>query len=153
MVEGDGVRSTLRASRQELPVWCGCGVEDVYSGKDRRCYARVKDHIFIFCYPEGAKQPVIEATTRDISAEGLCFDTDAFIHKDTEFFLEMYAPVDYYKRVLESITIKVRVVWQELLVLPQGSNKWRVGLEFIVINKGDRAKIAKYVEEGFVNRG
>ncbi len=152
MAEGDGSRSILRASRQELSVGCGYGVEDAYSGKDRRCYARVKDHIFIFCYPEDAGQILIEATSRDVSAEGLCFDTDAFIHKDTEFFLEMYAPVDYYKRVLEAITIKVRVVWQELLVLPQGSNKWRIGLEFIAINKEDRAKIAKYVEEGFVNR-
>ncbi|MFA5118920.1 MAG: PilZ domain-containing protein [Candidatus Omnitrophota bacterium] len=152
MAECDGARSMVRDSRQELFVGCGYGLEEAYSGKDRRCYARVKDHIFIFCYPQDNLTELIEAVTRDVSAEGLSFDTDVFIHKDTEFFLEMYAPVDYHKRVLESITIKVRVAWQELLVLSQGANKWRVGLEFIAVNQEDRGKIAKYVEEGFVNR-
>jgi hypothetical protein len=142
----------VRDRRQELFAGCGYGIEEAYSGKDRRCHARVKDHIFIFCYPQGNRPELIEAATRDVSAQGLSFDTDVLIHKDTEFFLEMYAPLDYYKRVLESITIKVRVAWQELLVLSTGANKWRIGLEFIAINKEDRGKIAKYVEEGFVNR-
>ncbi|MFA6216382.1 MAG: PilZ domain-containing protein [Candidatus Omnitrophota bacterium] len=152
MIERDGARGTLRTSRQELSSWCGYGVEEAYSGKDRRCYARVKDYIFIFCYPADRRSILIEATTRNLSAEGLCFDTDVFVHKDRELFLEMYVPVDYYKRVLESMSIKARVVWQELLVFPQGSNKWRVGLDFIAINKEDQEKIAKYVETGFVDR-
>ena len=124
--------------------------EDVPS-TDRRRQPRIKDSIFIFCR-ETHEARVIEGVTNDICSGGLCFDSPERLAPGTEVRLEMYTPLDYHKRVLESLYVSGRVTWCVPLGNDPGSNEYRVGLRFEAVSAEDDQKISRYVEDGFTDR-
>jgi hypothetical protein len=120
---------------------------------DRRMNPRIRDHIFVFLQASGQdRSGSVQAVTNDISSGGLCFDTTATLHQGDDMTIEMYAPLDYHKRVLESMYIKAKVAWVSSLAFEAEGNRFRVGLSYQDIAASDKEKLARYVEDGFVER-
>ena len=119
---------------------------------ERRTAPRVKDHIFVFFRLAGQSGDFRECLTRNISSGGLSVDTVQQLPVDELVYLELYAPGDYNKHVLQSIYITAKVVWNLMLNGDPGSNQYRSGLQYSVISKKDQANLSRYCEEGFVER-
>ena len=116
---------------------------------ERRKYKRLKDNIFIFGSLRLSPSEEFKAFTRDISTGGLMFERERDIPNQGELELEMYQPMDCDKRVIFSIPILTEVKWTRKIEkdnFEQGENKYRVGVEFLEIEEGDRKIIATYVE-------
>jgi hypothetical protein len=142
---------TAEDMQNEFPGLFGYKKEEIPE-VDRRQQPRIKDNIFIFCKAGSIGPEVIEGITSDIGSGGLCFDTTVRLAPGTEVSLEMYTPLDYHKRVLESMYITAHVAWCSPLEQGAGSNSHRVGLRFAAIAAADKERISRYVEDGFADR-
>ncbi len=121
--------------------------------RDKRSAPRIRDHIFVFMHLNDTDgRQSVQAVTNDISSGGLCIDTSVQVRPGDRLSLEMYAPLDYHKRVLESMYIKTEVAWVREISSDAESNRFRVGLAYREIAGNDREKLSRYVEDGFVDR-
>ncbi len=118
---------------------------------EKRGCPRVMDHVFAFLWKD-EKSGITECVTNDIGIGGICFDTCTRLTPGCEAWIEIYAPCDYGKRHLESVIARGKVIWLTELEGEKGSNRYRVGMSFVLIEDRDRARIGRYVENGFIDR-
>jgi hypothetical protein len=121
--------------------------------RDKRSVPRIRDHSFVFLHlNDTERRQAVQAVTNDISSGGLCIDTTVQVRPGDLFSVEMYAPLDYHKRVLESMYVKTEVAWVKEISSDADSNRFRVGLAYKEIAGNDREKLSRYVENGVVDR-
>ncbi|MDD5773799.1 MAG: PilZ domain-containing protein [bacterium] len=107
-------------------------------------------NLFIFYKLKSDTPDKSMAITCNISGNGLMFETERDIFKDEIIDLEIYQPFNQCKSIYLSIPVKSKVAWIEKICknnFHEGENKFKVGMEFIEINKEDRKKIVKYIEK------
>ncbi len=119
--------------------------------QEQRKFPRIKEHIFVHGQSMKRKDTnIIKGFTNNISAGGLMFETDKRIFPPDVFNLEIYQPSRQWRRKLISIPILAKVK-RVTKISPfnkqQGSNKYRVGVEFIEVDNSQRKAIAEYVKE------
>lgn len=115
-----------------------------------RKFIRLKDHVFIFCdlgsnFSDGSK-----TITQNISGGGAMLETERQIRPGREFKLEIYQPTGRSRKMIFSIPVLAKVVWNrkiEKTSFEEGENKYRMGLKFLDIKDEDRQRIVKYVKE------
>jgi c-di-GMP-binding flagellar brake protein YcgR len=93
---------------------------------------------------------IVKAFTRDISAGGLCFETEQPITARTVLSLEIYQPLRKPEGRILSIPVQAKVKWvisTNTATRYQGSNKYRLGVEFVKIGGRERKEIAGYVKD------
>jgi len=128
----------------------GITMGTVRTGKRRR-FCRLNDHIFILCQlMEKENVRIVKAFTRNISAGGLCFETEQPIPARTVLSLEIYQPLRKSEGRILSIPAQAKVKWvisNDTATRYQGSNKYRLGVEFVKIGGRERKEIAGYVKD------
>jgi c-di-GMP-binding flagellar brake protein YcgR len=115
---------------------------------ERRKIPRLKDNIFILVNLKSNQNGLFKTVTKDISGSGLMFETERDIPKGSKLELEVYQPLDSFKRMIFSVLILAKVVWKRKIEkdnFEKGENKYRVGVIFLKISEEDRKKILKYV--------
>lgn len=119
--------------------------------EERRRFRRLNDRIFILCQLMKKKDmDVIKGFSNDISASGLCFETDRVISPQAIFSLEIYQPLRRSKEELTAVSALAKVKWvtqMDIVSKYEGSNKYRVGVEFVEIDNRERKAIAEYVQD------
>jgi c-di-GMP-binding flagellar brake protein YcgR len=123
---------------------------DGYPDLERRKFSRLKDNIFILGSLKSSPTEEFKAITNNISADGIMFETERNISKDSELELEIYQPVNRHKDIIFSIPVLARVIWVEELKkdnFEQGENIYRIGIEFSEIKEEDRQRVAKFINE------
>lgn len=119
--------------------------------KELRTFSRLNDRIFILCRFRKKKDvDIIKGFTNDISAGGLMFETDRLIPPKDVLNLEIYQPLSQFTREIISIPILAKVKWVTEMNIAdkyEGSNKYRMGVEFIKIDDRERKVIAEYVQD------
>ena len=117
--------------------------------KEKRRFPRLNDRILIFSKTAESLEPVRDIT-KNISSSGLMFEPCRSISPQTIFDLEIYQPLRESKREFISISILAKVKWVTQINIPdkyEGSNKYRIGVEFIEIDDRERKWIAGYVQD------
>jgi c-di-GMP-binding flagellar brake protein YcgR len=108
---------------------------------ERRLFKRVQAPVY--CRPAGIALKFMQPKQQrplDISLGGMRIYADEPVKKGTKLELELFLPDQ------TTVTCRVEVVWID--VLPAGSPaKHDVGLKFIDIKEGDRARLAQVLEE------
>ena len=107
---------------------------------ERRQYKRVIAPVY--CRPAGIGLRFLEGKRKplDISLGGMRIYADEPVKKGTKLELELFLPDN------SSVTCKVEVVWID--ALPAGAPaKHDVGLKFIDIKDGDRARLAAVLDD------
>ena len=110
------------------------------SGDERRQFKRVRAPVY--CRPAGVGLRFLTGKTKpqDISLGGMRIYADEAVKKGTKLELELFLPDQ------TSVTCKVEVVWVD--ELPAGSPaKHDVGLKFIDIKDGDRARLGAVLDD------
>lgn len=119
--------------------------------EDRRRFRRLNDRIFILCqFMKKKDVDVIKGFSNDISAGGLCFETDRFISPQAVFSLEIYQPLRHSREELTTVFALAKVKWvtqTDIAGKYEGSNKYRVGVEFVEIGERERNVMAGYVQD------
>lgn len=120
-----------------------------HRGLEHRKYQRAKKVIFILCKLSNAEEP-IEYIAQNIGAGGLMFEADTPFSIGAKLDIEIYQPVTYDKREFISIFAPASVVWIKEIEWAKkykGSNRYRLGVQFIRLDQEDRIKIDMYVKE------
>lgn len=116
----------------------------------RRGYHRLKENIFIFCRQSSGSWGEFKAITSDIGGGGLMFETERDISAGEALELEIYQPDDCQENTIVSIPVLAKIAWKKQIEkenFQQGENRYRIGIEFLEIEEGDRKMIAQYVKE------
>lgn len=77
------------------------------------------------------------------------FETEENIPKESKLELEIYQPIDRYKRIIFSVPVLARIIWTRKIKkdnFQEGGNKYKVGVGFSKIKGEDRQRIIKYLE-------
>lgn len=120
-----------------------------------RKFIRFKDSIFIFCDSGSDPSAEFKTITQNISGGGAMLETERQIRPGRELKLEIYQPAGRRKKVIFSIPVLAKVVWNrkiERTSFEEGENKYRMGLKFLDIKDEDRQRIVKYVEESVLEK-
>ena len=92
-----------------------------------------------------------KAHTRNISAEGLMFETETNIfEKSDEFEIELYQPLYYRKPIIFCMPVLAKVIWMIKIEKDHfeiGENQYRTGIQFLKIKEQDRQRIINYVND------
>ena len=121
--------------------------------EERRRFPRLNDRIIIhYRYTEKKNADMgnaIKGFSKNISAGGLMFESDRSIPAQAIFNLEIYQPLRNSNEQIISIPALAKVKWKVRIDNTnedKGSNKYRIGAEFLEIDAGERNAIAKYVK-------
>ena len=125
---------------------------------EKRKFPRIEDAIFFlhnfstnainlsFSSIQGFK-----AHARNISAEGLMFETETNIfEKSDEFEIELYQPLYYRKPIVFCMPVLAKVIWMIKIEKDHfeiGENQYRTGIQFLKIKEQDRQRIINYVND------
>lgn len=124
-------------------------MEVVYS-KEKRRFKRIEESIFILLqFRERKGLTLIKGFANNISAGGLMFETDRSMPCVKHFILEIYQPQGESQDEIISITTLAKVKWAKRIDTADrfdGSNKFKIGMEFIKIDDKARKMIADYVQ-------
>lgn len=119
--------------------------------EERRRFERLNDRIFILCqFVKKKDVDIIKGFSNDVSAGGLCFETDRFISPQAIFSLEIYQPLRRSKEELINVSALAKVKWvrqTDIAGKYEGSNKYKIGVEFVKIDNRERKAIAEYVQD------
>ena len=119
--------------------------------EDRRRFRRVNDRIFILCqFMKKKYVDIIKGFSNDLSAGGLCFETDRFISPQAIFSLEIYQPLRQSKEELITVFALAKAKWvtqTDIAGKYEGSNKYIIGVEFVEVDNRERKAIAEYVQD------
>lgn len=119
--------------------------------EERRRFRRLNDRIFILCqFMKNENVDIVKGFSNDISAGGLCFETDRVISPRAIFSLEIYQPLRQSKEELVTVFALAKVKWvrqTDIAGKYEGSNKYKIGVEFVEVDNRERKAIAKYVQE------
>ena len=123
---------------------------DIAHLKERRRFSRLNERIFIFCrFMEEEDVDIIKGFANNVSAGGLMFEIERSIPPQTIFSLEIYQPLIQSKEEFISISASAKVKWATQIDSADkygNSNKYRIGVEFVEIDDGERKTIAEYVQ-------
>ncbi len=118
--------------------------------KERRRFPRLNEGVFfLYQFMEKKDMDIMKGFTNNISTGGLMFETDRPISAEDLFILEIYQPLRQFKEEIISISTAVKVRWVTQIDRSdkyEGSNKYRIGVEFVEIDKEERKTIAKYMQ-------
>lgn len=117
---------------------------------ERRRYPRLQDNVFVFCILGSNSCEEFKAFTKDMSAGGLMFEAERDIPKASRLELEIYQPTGRRNDMFFSISVLVRVIWTNKIDkdnFEEGENRFRIGVKFLEIEREDRKRISKYIEE------
>ena len=109
----------------------GLGLFDAQARRQRRKFLRMSERWFAFYSLDQQPDRLVEAITNNIGAGGVSFDTNRLLPKQSQIWIELYAPLPEQRQMVESIYIKGCVIWQRMLVGKAGNNKFRVGVSFL----------------------
>lgn len=123
---------------------------NVVCSKEKRRFKRIEESIFILLqFGEREGLTLIKGFANNISAGGLMFETDRPIPCVKHFILEIYQPQGESQDEIISITTLAEVKWVKQIDTADrfdGSNKFKIGMEFIKIDDKARKTIADYVQ-------
>lgn len=124
--------------------------KEISPGLERRRYPRLQDNVFVFGALKSNSCGEFKAFTKDISAGGLMFEAERDIPKESELELEIYQPTGRCNDMFFSISVLVKVIWVSRIEkdnFEEGENRFRIGVKFLEIEKEDRKRINRYIEE------
>lgn len=125
--------------------------------EERRRFRRLNGRIFVLCQlMEKEVGRIIKTFTRDISGGGLCFETEQLILAGTMLGLEIYQPLSESREKYISISALGKVKWVTGINITKrdvGSNKYRVGVEFVKVGGKERKEIIGYVKDELSGQG
>lgn len=116
--------------------------EDV--GAEKRKYPRVEEKIPVLYQVPGGEQ-VEEGSTHDISAGGVCFESDVFVPSASAMEVQINKPIDGGLKAILPIHANVKVIW----IKQSETGKYKLGLEFTSIEEKHRKEIIRNVKERF----
>lgn len=115
-----------------------------YIGIERRKFPRLEIPLFIFYRLEtGDSFVMLKAISRNISGQGLMFEIEKPLPIGSMLYLEIYQPSVRYKDLIFLVYVRARAIWVDEEVK---DNKYQIGVEFVEVEKEDKAKIMEYVE-------
>ncbi len=124
--------------------------KETSSDLERRRFPRLQDNMFVFGTLRSNPCGEFKAFTKDISAEGLMFEAERDIPKESKLELEIYQPTGRCNDMFFSISVLVKVIWVNKIEkdnFEEGENRFRIGVKFLEIEKEDRKRISRYIEE------
>ena len=114
-------------------------IKELYIGSEMRLFKRIKYHVQAQMTISRGKKLV--AHTQDLSLGGICMITDVPLPADTELKVEL--PL---LKIRKKIAVQGRVAWVshiDLHSMTRLTDRYRIGLEFTVLDKQQRAMLAK----------
>ena len=134
----------------------------MFTGKERRRYVRLAAELSVEfeINGEGENTPRHKGVTRDISLEGLCLITDLFSKQEWEeitrkkkhLYLHIDFPEHKEKTEAEVQKIEVGVAWHRREEKKEGKDFFRIGLQFINIEKDSLEMIRSYIADNLVKK-
>ena len=124
--------------------------KDRYLDLERRRFPRLEDNIFIFSKLRLSPIKLFKTITKNISLDGLMFETERNISKGSKVNMEIYQPINRGKTIIFCIPILTKIIWIRRIDkdnFEHGENKYKVGAKFLEIKEVDRKQIGKYVEK------
>ena len=119
--------------------------------KEKRKFPRLNTRAFIlYRFMEKKRLNMIKGFTNNISTGGLMFETDRQILTQGIFILEIYQPLGQSGEEIISISTTAKIKWVNQIDIPdkyKGSNKHRIGIEFVEMNNDERKTITEYVQD------
>ena len=110
-----------------------------YIGPERRKYSRLDERIEVLYHAvEGASldhlSGVRDSVTRNISGEGVSFETEIYVPPETIIEVQIDKPIDGGLKATLPIRATAKVVW----VKQVETGKYRLGLQFVNISERHR---------------
>lgn len=123
--------------------------------EEKRRFPRLNNRILIHYQliekKEADMGDIIKGFTKNISAGGLMFETDKPIPMQSVLNLEVYQPLTQSGEQIISIFTLAKVKHAMRIDDAdryEGSNKYRIGMEFVEIDDIEKKIIANYVKAG-----
>ncbi|MCK4244935.1 MAG: PilZ domain-containing protein [Candidatus Omnitrophica bacterium] len=134
----------------------------IFTGKERRRYIRLATELSVEFKINGEAEdtPWHKGVTRDISLEGLCLITDLLPKQEWEEISRkkrhLYLHIDFprHKEKAEAKVqkIEVGVAWHHREGKKEGKDIYRIGLQFIEIEKGSLEMIHRYIADNLITK-
>ncbi|MBI5416805.1 PilZ domain-containing protein [Candidatus Poribacteria bacterium] len=119
------------------------------SYSDKRRFLRVFDNHLLFGRIKSNPHSDIKGFTKNISIDGLLFETEKNIPDNTELEVELYLSDVEYKTVIFHVACFANVIWSKEIEkrnFENGENRYRIGVEFLKIENEYRKRIKDYID-------
>ena len=134
----------------------------IFTGKERRRYIRLATELSVEFKINGEAEdtPWHKGVTRDISLEGLCLTADLLSKQEWEeiarkkkhLYLHIDFPGHEEKTEAEVQKIEVGVAWHRREEKKEEKDIYRIGLQFINIEKDSIEMIRNYIADNLITK-
>lgn len=121
-----------------------------YIGPERRKFPRLGiPQLVLYRLETNDPFVMFKTISRNISGQGLMFETDKPLFMGSRLPLEIYQPSVKYKDLIFLVACLAKVIWinrKEGANGLAGDNKYQIGVEFVKMEEEDKDRIIEHVE-------